>query len=48
MPDSSTTVDLHGRSFVKELDFTAAELVFLLRLAGDLKAAKRGATSVII
>jgi ornithine carbamoyltransferase len=42
VPDSSTTVDLHGRSFVKELDFTAAELVFLLRLAGDLKAAKRG------
>jgi ornithine carbamoyltransferase len=42
VPDSSTTVDLHGRSFVKELDFTAAELLFLLQLADDLKAAKRG------
>jgi ornithine carbamoyltransferase len=41
VPDRSTTVDLHGRSFVKELDFTAAELLFLLRLARDLKAAKR-------
>ncbi len=36
------TVDLHGRSFVKELDFTADELLFLLGLARDLKAAKRG------
>jgi ornithine carbamoyltransferase len=42
VPDSSITIDLHGRSFVKELDFTAAELVFLLQLARDLKAAKRG------
>ena len=36
------TVDLHGRSFVKELDFSADELLFLLGLARDLKAAKRG------
>jgi ornithine carbamoyltransferase len=42
VPDSSITVDLHGRSFVKELDFTAAELLYLLQLARDLKAAKRG------
>jgi ornithine carbamoyltransferase len=34
-------VDLHGRSFVKELDFGADELLHLVRLAGDLKAAKR-------
>jgi ornithine carbamoyltransferase len=36
------TVDLRGRSFVKELDFTADELLFLLGLARDLKAAKGG------
>ncbi len=42
MPDRSPTVDLHGRSFVKELDFTSDELLFLLQLARDLKAAKRG------
>ncbi len=41
MPDASTAVDLRGRSIVKELDFTADELLFLLRLAGDLKTAKR-------
>src|SRR4051812_38186152 len=34
--------NLHGRSFLKELDFTADELRFLLRLAADLKAAKYG------
>lgn len=32
--------NLHGRSFVKELDHTAEELRFLLKLAADLKAAK--------
>jgi ornithine carbamoyltransferase len=34
--------NLHGRSFVKELDFTPGELRFLLRLSADLKAAKYG------
>ena len=32
---------LRGRSFVKELDFTAEELLGLIDLARDLKAAKR-------
>ncbi len=42
-PDRSPmTVDLRGRSFVKELDFTADEILHLLGLARDLKAAKRG------
>src|SRR5918995_3117664 len=34
--------NLHGRSFLKELDFTPDELRFLLRLSADLKAAKYG------
>lgn len=34
--------NLRNRSFVKELDFTPAELKFLLKLAKDLKAAKYG------
>ena len=34
--------NLRNRSFVKELDFTPAELKFLLWLAKDLKAAKYG------
>src|SRR5439155_1461059 len=34
--------NLHGRSVVKELDFTSDELRFLLKLAADLKAAKYG------
>ncbi|HEY3688283.1 MAG TPA: ornithine carbamoyltransferase [Streptosporangiaceae bacterium] len=33
-------VNLRGRSFLKELDFTAEEFRFLLRLSADLKAAK--------
>ena len=32
---------LHGRSFVKELDFTPDELRSLIRLAADLKAEKK-------
>ncbi|MFV2062311.1 MAG: ornithine carbamoyltransferase [Chloroflexota bacterium] len=36
--------DLHGRSFVKELDLTPAELRSLLDLSADLKAAKRAGT----
>ena len=35
------SVDLHGRSFLKEADFTPEEWAHLLRLAGELKAAKR-------
>jgi ornithine carbamoyltransferase len=34
--------NLHGRSFLKELDFTPDELRFLLKLSADLKAAKYG------
>jgi ornithine carbamoyltransferase len=34
--------NLRNRSFLKELDFTPDELRFLLRLSGDLKAAKYG------
>ncbi|MCX4767915.1 ornithine carbamoyltransferase [Streptomyces sp. NBC_01275] len=35
------TVDLRGRSYLSELDFTAAEIHHLLDLAATLKAAKR-------
>src|SRR3954451_501715 len=35
-------LNLHGRSFVKELDFTPDEMRYLLKLSGDLKAAKYG------
>jgi len=34
--------NLHGRSFVKLLDFTPDEIRFLLKLSADLKAAKYG------
>jgi ornithine carbamoyltransferase len=34
--------NLRNRSFLKELDFTPDELRFLLRLSGELKAAKYG------
>jgi ornithine carbamoyltransferase len=35
------TIDLKGRNFLKELDFTPAEWTHLLDLAAELKAAKR-------
>ncbi|MEV5958890.1 ornithine carbamoyltransferase [Streptomyces sp. NPDC051987] len=35
------TIDLRGRSYLSELDFTAAEIHHLLDRAADLKAAKR-------
>ena len=35
---TNPAIDLHGRSFLKELDFTAEELVGLLDLAASLKA----------
>ncbi|MEV0414914.1 ornithine carbamoyltransferase [Streptomyces sp. NPDC050448] len=38
------TVDLRGRSYVSELDFTAAEIHHLLDLAAELKAAKHART----
>ncbi|TVZ77298.1 ornithine carbamoyltransferase [Streptomyces sp. BK340] len=38
------TVDLRGRSYLSELDFTAPEIHHLLDLAQDLKAAKRAGT----
>ena len=38
----STSTNLRGRSFVKELDFTPDELRFLLELSADLKTAKHG------
>src|SRR5689334_20390376 len=34
--------NLRHRSFLKELDFTPAELIHLLKLSADLKAAKYG------
>ncbi len=34
-------MNLHGRSFLKELDFTAAELLYLIDLAAELKTSKR-------
>jgi len=37
-------VNLRGRSFCKELDFTAGEFRFLLKLSADLKAAKYAGT----
>src|SRR6476659_9423072 len=38
--------NLHGRSFLKEMDFTPAELRYLLRLAEALKLAKYAGTEV--
>ena len=37
-------LNLHGRDFLKELDFTTAELQFLLDLSHDLKRAKATGT----
>lgn len=34
-------INLHNRDFLKELDFTAAELSYLIELAAALKAAKK-------
>lgn len=38
------TIDLRGRSYLSELDFTATEIHHLLDLAATLKAAKRAGT----
>ncbi|MEV6212871.1 ornithine carbamoyltransferase [Kitasatospora sp. NPDC051914] len=40
------TVNLHGRHYLSEFDFTAAEIHHLLDLAAELKAAKRAGTEV--
>jgi ornithine carbamoyltransferase len=37
-------IDLRDRSFVKEIDFSPAELRYLLELSAELKAAKAGGT----
>ena len=37
-------IDLRGRSFLKEADFTREELLGLVDLAAELKAAKRAGT----
>ena len=37
-------LNLHGRSFLKLLDFTPDEIRHLLRLAASLKAAKAAGT----
>ncbi len=39
-------LNLHSRDFLKEIDFTTAELQFLLDLARDLKRAKYSGTEV--
>ncbi|MGC4986522.1 ornithine carbamoyltransferase [Streptomyces sp. DT193] len=41
---ATTSVDLRGRSYLSELDFTAADIHHLLHLAATLKAAKRSGT----
>ena len=37
----TTTVDLHGRHLLALKDFSREEIVYLLDLAAELKAAKR-------
>ena len=39
-------IDLTGRHFLKELDFTAEEFRRLIDLAAELKAAKKAGTEV--
>ncbi len=46
MTATVTAIDLRGRNFLKLLDFTAEEILALLDLAADLKAAKRAGTEV--
>ncbi len=40
------SIDLTGRDFLKELDFSKEELSYLLELSGELKAAHRAGTEV--
>ncbi|MER5379841.1 ornithine carbamoyltransferase [Streptomyces sp. NPDC002688] len=44
MTTATTSVGLRGRSYLSELDFTAADIHHLLHLAATLKAAKRAGT----
>src|SRR6476469_6882882 len=37
----STVIDLHGRSFLKLADFTPEEIVYMIDLSAELKAAKK-------
>src|SRR5579872_3553377 len=41
MSPAATMAAMHGRSFLKELDFTGEELMSLIDLAGVLKAASK-------
>jgi ornithine carbamoyltransferase len=43
---ATATPSLKGRSFLKELDFSGDELLYLLDLAASLKAAKQAGTEV--
>ncbi len=43
---TATTIDLHGRSFLKLLDFNPDEIRYLLDLAAELKASKTAGTEV--
>ncbi|MGA2474159.1 MAG: ornithine carbamoyltransferase [Acidimicrobiales bacterium] len=38
------SIDLHGRSFLKEMDFTKEEFIYLIDLAVDLREQKRSGT----
>ena len=40
----STVVDLRGRSLLRLADFTAEEILYLIDLAAELKAAKKDGT----
>jgi ornithine carbamoyltransferase len=41
-------INLHGRDFLKELDFSKAELAYLIDLARGLKAAKKARTEPML
>ena len=43
---TTTAVDLHGRTFLKLLDYSPDEIRHLLALAAELKAAKKDGTEV--
>ena len=43
---TTSTVDLHGRHFLKLLDYSPDEIRFLLDLAAELKAAKKAGREV--
>jgi ornithine carbamoyltransferase len=45
--DDSVTIDLRGRSFLKEVDFTKEEFEYLLNEAIELREEKRSGTEVL-